>query len=968
MGTGKPRSISVIRQQMQMEREEELGSRGSEMRQTNGYYPRRPLEPPDDYYSTTREQRMAEERQYRGQTHDNPSGESSGFGRKRWDDEPRHQVRFESDPYPGKARGLRWEDEEKELMQWAKSHGILKSRQVPTPPLYESPRKQVPRDDSHMRSVSAPVVPEGIAGLGVKEDPVVRRNKQREYAEELRAQMREKEKAKQREKFEVQESPPGGTKPNTAIEFTDSSHRYHNDGYHPSDKQRNYRSRPQRSPGYEDHKQQYIPFPQPHGSGFYYPPDYPPPPPPPTWGPSYHWPRPPYPPPLQYPLDPYYPQPYYYPPPPRRHEHELEFKSNRQRNAAEFETEEHPIYSRRGNEEKEFTSPLTGDLSPRRGGTRPDKASYRAELEKQIKERKENKTKERIEKERFELKKEAEIYNPWGKGGCGAPVRDKHGNLVADLKKMRKINEDNLLMGPPTESFSSPPQGDSGGGDVDDSPRRDSFFDYSARNEEVVKEETQNSYRDFLKRQVEEKKELKRQEKEQKRLEEQKELDRLEKERVKMQEDYKREVEKQKRKEAEIRARNEALTYEAEKKRKADAQNKQNEELREGDNERQLSEERLHQALTQRIGQPLPQQRSRSPPVPALKHKMAQMQFTEPPVTEMVDTHMYHSSSPPVPAVQHKLQQQPSQQPDLPRTNSPPVPALLNKTRALVVGEASSRPSTQLPAPHQAAVSLPGHENSSDILKRLSEMRRHLQLEQNKLSKQQVEGATTQDVFDPVRFQKPKMVIPKVRKGGGQAQPSALNEFVAIKSSKNDFLKLYPEVPHSGRALEDQQEALLRHQEENLARLRAGGRLQHHNLLASETEQIPASSSRIKDPFRGGDILRPDPSLLSDKQQPKQRQWQTRSSSNPRLQSPGGQSQFSVITFDVDSIAHQNEERRRRLDAILNASAGESTQNPQTVLHEFLKRTNKTVAGGSRQSERSLDCETGFHPVMSAYN
>jgi|AntAceMinimDraft_11_1070367.scaffolds.fasta_scaffold52463_1 hypothetical protein len=53
--------------------------------------------------------------------------------------------------------------------------------------------------------------------------------------------------------------------------------------------------------------------------------------------------------------------------------------------------------------------------------------------------------KERVRREtdevtRRERMKDAEIaeYNPWGKGGCGAPLRDAGGNLVADLRGAEK--------------------------------------------------------------------------------------------------------------------------------------------------------------------------------------------------------------------------------------------------------------------------------------------------------------------------------------------------------------------------------------------------------------------------------------------------------------------------------------------------------------------------------------------------
>lgn len=51
----------------------------------------------------------------------------------------------------------------------------------------------------------------------------------------------------------------------------------------------------------------------------------------------------------------------------------------------------------------------------------------------QIEESKERKRREREEKERYEAKLEAEMkaYEPWGRGGAGAPLRDDRGNLIS---------------------------------------------------------------------------------------------------------------------------------------------------------------------------------------------------------------------------------------------------------------------------------------------------------------------------------------------------------------------------------------------------------------------------------------------------------------------------------------------------------------------------------------------------------
>ena len=214
-----PKSVAEIRRDMAHEREQEIGSNDhaiadrSDERQTQDW-----SRTVSDYNSL-RNQRLEEERQYRGATLGNGGEEIPYRARRRWDDEPPQQrVRFEERGKSevmnrGYTRG--WEEDEQELMTWARGQGqnrhIARTR---TPPDVESPRTKVNRDahkSAKMRSISAPVVHDhhgngngsnGILGLGggVDASMETRRNKQKEYAEILRAQIKEREEAKQRER------------------------------------------------------------------------------------------------------------------------------------------------------------------------------------------------------------------------------------------------------------------------------------------------------------------------------------------------------------------------------------------------------------------------------------------------------------------------------------------------------------------------------------------------------------------------------------------------------------------------------------------------------------------------------------------------------------------------------------------------------------------------------------------------
>ena len=669
-----------------------------------------------------------------------------------------------------------------------------------------------------------------------------------------------------------------------------------------------------------------------------------------------------------------------------------------------------------------------------------DKASYRAELALQMKEKKENELKAKLRREMEDSKKETEVYDPFGKGGCGAPVRDQHGNLVADLKQMRKLNEVrlNLSTSPSHQPASSDQQ-------PDDSPR--TVYTYEKMDEESQKVATHMTYRDFLKQQVEEKEKKKNEEKRLQMLEDQRELERLEKDRKKMEDDFKRERERERQREEEAKRKNEQMKREAEEKKREAAQKAEEEQIREAQHERELAEARLR-ALAEKMAQPLPQRRTNSPPIPTLRKKMdghgveasqnANPPPPPPPVTPPLDQPLptFQSSSPPVPAVLKKMAKE-TQVESTEREHASQVPPRRADTETLSVIQQKHSFSSMQPTvsnsnmPHPRPSNQPGYQvgqntsslqqtssrhqlaapsatapgEPSDILKQLAAMRMHLQSELAK--KDAVYKPDPTGIFERARKQKPTVPGPRVtRPTKDSATLNALNQFTHLKygnSARRDFLHVYPEPPDTESVLELQQAALLRHQEEQLSRLKAGERPRENkttaalgygrrgtDALASDSINLPLGNKDI--PFHdriqstatttttsqghmtsshghmtpsvaaGGAV---QPNRLHPQANPtgRRRQWD-----GARVPSAGGQSQFSVATFDVDSMAVRNDERARRLDAILNAGsidARQPPQDPQVVLHDFLQRTGR---GASRQSEYSLDCETDFQRISSPHS
>ena len=692
-----------------------------------------------------------------------------------------------------------------------------------------------------------------------------------------------------------------------------------------------------------------------------------------------------------------------------------------------------------------------------------DKASYRAELTRQMKEKKEKELKAKLKREMEDSKKETEVYDPFGKGGCGAPVRDQHGNLVADLKQMRKINQERLNLS--TSPSHRPASGGAGGNNSEqpsDSPR--TIFTYDKVDQEAQKQAGHMTYRDFLRQQVKEKERKKEEEKRQQMMEEQRELERLEKERKKLEEDFKRERERERQREEEAKRKNEQLKHEAEEKKRQAALKAEEEQRREAEQERQLAEAKLR-ALAERMAQPLPpQRRTYSPPIPTLRNKDNHQSIHPAPVVAQEQSvtvvaqegPVFRSTSPPVPAVLKKMaQEQQTQAQSEPKegstapqiamrvgTNSPPLQTQRQPSSSTLLPSTSEVPHhgpprshTQQPLPQTstaaiqptASAATSTGDQPSDILKQLAAMRMHLQSELAKKDALQQKSDHAR-VLERARQQKPKMSGPRIARPKDSATLNALNQFTHLKytnPSRGDFMNKYPELPDTESVLELQQDALLRHQEQQLASLKAGKerdrgggaarmkqRRNHHSLfdgdpLTSDSLNLPLGEKG--DPFQfhsslsqghvtaamatatgGGAKVTGHPPGGG-----RRRQWGDEGRgqgggggmTSTRVPSPGSQSQFSVTTFDVDSMAMRNDERARRLDAILNAgtSGGASVnhlpqrggegqqqrfknlQDPQAILHDFLRRTDRR-GGGSRQSERSLDCETDYQRISSPHS
>ncbi|XP_070409295.1 centrosome and spindle pole-associated protein 1 isoform X2 [Nothobranchius furzeri] len=215
--------------------------------------------------------------------------------------------------------------------------------------------------------------------------------------------------------------------------------------------------------------------------------------------------------------------------------------------------------------------------------------SYQEALKQQIKEREEQK---RREEERYaKLEAAMMAYDPWGRGGGGAPIVDQNGDLVSDLRQMHRINNNKMSAANEAEVPFSHRLADSS---------------HPSPSQQLSAKER---YKEELKRQIEEQKRRQAEEREKIRIREEKEEEKLAKERARMQQQY--EEEQRRQREAQENLRN-MMTQEATTPHKAEVKRTSKERVPESAKEEK--EKTSHQ--TYEAQQSL--QREPSPPIPTL--------------------------------------------------------------------------------------------------------------------------------------------------------------------------------------------------------------------------------------------------------------------------------------------------------------------------------------------------------------
>nr|XP_014351313.1 PREDICTED: centrosome and spindle pole-associated protein 1 [Latimeria chalumnae] len=582
--------------------------------------------------------------------------------------------------------------------------------------------------------------------------------------------------------------------------------------------------------------------------------------------------------------------------------------------------------------------------------------SYQETLKQQIREREERRRREKEEMERYEAKLEAEMreYNPWGKGGGGAPLRDAQGNLITDLKRMHKQNEDAYknpdvkalqdkravvsldlnLATPRLENGATSANKISGFTFAHTSPfaRGNVFVDPPS--EQQLQE--QEKYKDFLRLQIEEKRRREEEEREKRRIEEEKEEQRLAEQRAKIMKEYEEEQERRRKKEEEQKLKNEELIRQAEERRKvAEKKRKEEEEKQDEELRQQYERERLA-----RLEEESRHSRQPSPPVPALQKKVSSHQARRPLSTDSrVST-----------ALSDRSQS---------GTQSPPVPARRNELRA--------------------------HEDKKNVISELSELRKQLRSEQRRLQSQLLSveredenspimmtrkrERTPVDVFDMARLRMQAPVRRPSSKGPDPINIQNIREFNELKyrdtETREEVRQVYPDPPNNDQTLEIQQQALLREQQKklNMMKKRRGVALedyipginpQNMGLFKDPSEEFMKSSLlESESAFIGTNgetfpVLADSEPTPHPQQSARERRRQKKKSPEFDLDDavPGKQpdsfSLHSISSLNVNQVRAKNEQRIKRLNNLqkdADAAGGNiSTEDEDDLLKQFISK------------------------------
>ncbi|NXA72364.1 CSPP1 protein, partial [Thryothorus ludovicianus] len=589
--------------------------------------------------------------------------------------------------------------------------------------------------------------------------------------------------------------------------------------------------------------------------------------------------------------------------------------------------------------------------------TKPSKEttlSYQQELQQQIREREERRRQEREEKEKLEA--EMRNYNPWGRGGGGAPLKDAEGNLITDLNIMHKrneeayhnpearLNEDKRAIVDLSLASSRPENSEASTNKragitfAQASPfARCNVFGEPPSPEQLKRQE---SYKNFLRLQIEEKRRREEAEREKLRLEEEKEEKRLAEQRMRIQKAYEEELEERRRKDEERRLKNkEIIQLDIERKKEAEKQRKEKQEKQE-EQRRQYYENMKNMEEEKMLSRPP------SPVIPALQNKSVRREER----ISSAESRLSYCA----------------QDPAQPRAPSPPVPARRNQLRSL--------------------------EERKNVINELSEMRKKLRSEERRLQEQLLNVAShdnvpitrrreknPRDIFEMARLRlQAPLRRPSLKEAQDPVNIQNIWEFNELKyKGRNVYLgkkckfptfvldpetrmglrHMYPDPPKDDQTLEIQQQALLREQQRKLDRMRMrretevrdsriltlnkSSEFQKNSLLESDSAFIGANGETFS-ALEETNLLPQHPPSARERRRLKQRALES-AVQTPLLQ-PDSFSLHSNFSLDVDQVKGKNEERLHRLAELQQKSPSLGDDISLGDVEELLKRAQSRAS------------------------
>ncbi|XP_074549725.1 centrosome and spindle pole-associated protein 1 isoform X2 [Halichoeres trimaculatus] len=449
-----------------------------------------------------------------------------------------------------------------------------------------------------------------------------------------------------------------------------------------------------------------------------------------------------------------------------------------------------------------------GEVLAERSKGRENMLSYQEALRQQIKEREEQRRREKEEKERYDAKVEAELmaYNPWGRSGGGAPIKDQKGNLVSNLTQMHRNNNESTRYHLSRTS-----------GYTQSHMMRDCLTPGSSPRVTPLQEVpgvVEAGYKEELKKQIEQKRRQQEREKERLRLEEEREEKRLEEQRACIKREYEEEQRKQKqpvhRQETQPQI-HELTVQQSNKERKA----RQQQEIKRKTPESSKEERTLLPYL----------QREPSPPIPTLQRKQRNPVASRPPsVGSQHSSRTDRSvSAPSCREVTAKAFQLQDGQQEVIRELSTLRTYLRNQQRQL-----------------EAELD---HNNSQS-----SRSKGRVRLDMFQLSQRRAAEPTTRRSPTPA---------------AARTNMQNIREFNQLKyrdtASREELRHMYPDPPTDAQSLDIQQQALLREQQRKIRLMK---REEEHGFLDQELHHYQPRNKSGHLPNR--DVVLPSQSAFID--------------------------------------------------------------------------------------------------------